>query len=228
MKFPTLRLNTYCNNLDFYEGIISVWGDFGVGKTTFALQTAFNNIDNRKQVLFFYTKPNFPIEKTIPLFKSSTQLINKITFIKPINFMDLYRIIFNLEFLILEQLKNKENQFKLIIIDSITDLYRLELNREKKERNYNLNYYLNQILANLYYINKAYKIEILIINEISRKTINDHVIEIQAGGKVMEYWTFYTLHINRTEKLNQRKFVMKQGEKLLFEFIMNLTNNGFE
>ena len=228
MKFPTLRLNTYFNKFDFSEGIISVWGDFGVGKTTFALQTAFNNIKNRNKILFFYTKPNFPTEKIIALSKYSKQLLDKITFIAPTNFNDLYKIIFNLEFVFLEHLKNNGNQFKLIIIDSITDLYRLELNREKKEKNYSLNYHLNQILANLFYINKTYKIEILIINEISRKTLNDHIVEVQAGGKVMEYWISYNIKINRTEKLNQRKFIMRQGEKLILEFIANLTNNGFE
>ena len=228
MKFPTLSLNTYSNNFDFSEGIISVWGDLGVGKTTFALQTAFNSIKNGKKILFFYTKPNFPIEKIITLSKYSKQLLNKITFITPINFNDLHKIVFNLEFLILKHLENKENQLKLIIIDSITDLYRLELDREKKEKNYNLNYHLNQILANLFYINKTYKIEILIINEISRKTLNDHIVEVQAGGKVMEYWISYNIKINRTEKLNQRKFVIKQGEKLVLEFIENLTINGFE
>jgi len=228
MKFPTLSLNTYSNNFDFSEGIISVWGDLGVGKTTFALQTAFNSIKNGKKILFFYTKPNFPTEKIINLSKYSKQLLNKITFITPINFNDLHKIVFNLEFLILKHLENKENQLKLIIIDSITDLYRLELDREKKEKNYNLNYHLNQILANLFYINKTYKIEILIINEISRKNLNDHIVEVQAGGKVMEYWISYNIKINRTEKLNQRKFVIKQGEKLVLEFIENLTINGFE
>jgi len=228
MKFPTLSLNTYSNNFDFSEGIISVWGDLGVGKTTFALQTAFNSIKNGKKILFFYTKPNFPTEKIINLSKYSKQLLNKITFITPINFNDLHKIVFNLEFLILKHLENKENQLKLIIIDSITDLYRLELDREKKEKNYNLNYHLNQILANLFYINKTYKIEILIINEISRKTLNDHIVEVQAGGKVMEYWISYNIKINRTEKLNQRKFVIKQREKLVLEFIENLTINGFE
>ena len=228
MKFPTLSLNTYSNNFDFSEGIISVWGDLGVGKTTFALQTAFNSIKNGKKILFFYTKPNFPTEKIITLSKYSKQLLSKITFITPINFNDLHKIVFNLEFLILKHLENKENQLKLIIIDSITDLYRLELDREKKEKNYNLNYHLNQILANLFYINKTYKIEILIINEISRKTLNDHIVEVQAGGKVMEYWISYNIKINRTEKLNQRKFVIKQREKLVLEFIENLTINGFE
>ncbi|MFX1574002.1 MAG: AAA family ATPase [Promethearchaeota archaeon] len=227
MKFPTVRLNTYFNKFEFFKGIISIWGDFGVGKTTFALQTAFRNINDGKKILFFYTKPNFPTEKMLALFKTSPQLIDKITYINPKDFYDLYRIVFNLEFLILKRNKNKENPFKLIIIDSITDLYRLELNKEKKERNYNLNYNLNQILANLFYINKTYKIEILIINELSRKTLNDHIIEVQAGGKVMEYWISYNIKINRTEKLNERRFLVFQEGKLLLECLTNLTINGF-
>jgi len=29
-------------NIDFSEGILSIWGDIGVGKTTLALQIALN------------------------------------------------------------------------------------------------------------------------------------------------------------------------------------------
>ena len=119
-------------------------------------------------------------------------------------------------------------KYDLIVIDSLTDLYRLALNKDKKEENYNINYNLNQILANLSFINNTYNIEILIVNEKVNKLINDQIIEVQSGGKVMEYWVSLNIKIERTEVLKQRKLIItKHPEIENIEFTYNLTNDGF-
>ena len=229
MKFPTLEINAFLRNIDNYKGIFSVWGNFGVGKTTFALQTAINTVKDKKKVIYIYTKPNLPSEKIITLSNSSEEILDRITVIKPMDFEDLNSIVFNLEFLILNNIDNKDNQLKLIIIDSITELYRLELNTDKKEKNYNLNYQLNQILANLTYLNETYNIEILIVNEVSRKKFDDQLTEVQSGGKVMEFWANYNLKITKTSKLNERKFILtKYPENEIIEFTSILREYGFD
>lgn len=229
MKFPTLEINAFLRNTENFKGIFSVWGDFGVGKTTFALQTAINAIKNKKKVIYIYTKPNLPSEKIVNLSKGSEEILNRIIVLKPMDFEDLNNIVFNLEFLILKDSDNKGDQLKLIIIDSITELYRLELNKDKKEKNYNLNYQLNQILANLTYLNKTYDIELLIVNELSRITQDNQTIEVQSGGKVMEFWVNYNLKITKTKKLNQRKFILKKyPENHIIEFNSILGEYGFE
>ncbi len=229
MKFPTLKLNAIIRKINAIKGIFSIWGDFGVGKTTFALQTAINTAKNNENVIYIYTKPNLPYEKLISLSKGSEEVLDRITIIKPMNFKDLYNIIFNLEFLILKKLENNEDKTKLLIIDSITNLYRLELNQENKEKNYSLNYKLHQILANLTYLNEIYSIKILIVNELSRKNFNDQFIEVQSGGKVMEFWVNFNLKIKKTKTLNQRKFIFSNmTENRVYEFTLNLREEGFE
>jgi len=229
MKFPTLELNNYLNSLKILQGIFSVYGDFGVGKTTFALQTAISSAKLGKSVIYVYTKPNIPSEKILLINKDSNKILENILFIQTTDFYELNKIIFNFEFLVLKFLKMNQPKFDLIIIDSITNLYRLELNMEKKEKNYNLNYQLNQILANLTYLNAIYSIEILIINEISRKNLNDQIIEVQSGGKVMEFWVNYSLKITKTKKLNQRKFLFVNVSKnQIIEFTSSLKERGFE
>ena len=229
MKFPTLELNNYHNSLKILQGIFSVYGDFGVGKTTFALQTAIGSAKLGKSVIYVYTKPNIPSEKIQLINKDSNKILENILFIQTTDFDELNRIVFNFEFLVLKFLKMNQPKFDLIIIDSITNLYRLELNMEKKEKNYNLNYQLNQILANLTYLNAIYGIEVLIINEISRKNLNDQIIEVQSGGKVMEFWVNYSLKITKTNKLNQRKFLFTNISKnRTIEFTSNLSKGGFD
>ncbi|MFW9999478.1 MAG: hypothetical protein ACFE9Q_03115 [Candidatus Hodarchaeota archaeon] len=228
MKFPILELNQFFDSIDLLQGIFSIWGDFGVGKTTLALQTAINTSEDNKKVIYIYTKPNLPYEKIIKLSKNPEDVLDGITIIKPTNFENLNKIIFNLEFLILNNLTNNEDKLKLIIIDSITDLYRLELNQEKKEKNYNLNYMLNQILANLAYLNETYNIQIIIVNEISRKISKGQLIEVQSGDKIMEFWVNYNIKIIRTKNLNQRKFILINTSKnCKSEFISDLKEIGF-
>ncbi|MFX1308875.1 MAG: hypothetical protein ACFE9M_04290 [Promethearchaeota archaeon] len=229
MKFPTLGLNKYFNSNDTLHGIFSVYGDFGVGKTIFALQTAIDSAKLGKNVIYVYTKPKFPSEKIISINGGKNEILDKILCIQTTSFNELNNIVFNFEFLVLKFLKDNKQKFNLIIIDSITNLYRLELNMEKKEKNYNLNYQLNQILANLTYLNEIYDIEILIVNEISRKKHKDQIIEMESGGKVMEFWVNYSLKIIKTKKLNERKFLFTDILKnQTFELNSNLRENGFQ
>jgi RecA/RadA recombinase len=229
MKFPTLELNNYLNSMKILPGIISVYGDFGVGKTTFALQTAISSAKLGKSVIYVYTKPNIPSEKILLINKDLNKILENILFIQTTDFYELNKIVFNFEFLVLKFLNMNQPKFDLIIIDSITNLYRLELNMEKKEKNYSLNYQLNQILASLTYLNAIYGIEILVINEISRKNLNDQITEVQSGGKVMEFWVNYSLKITKTKKLNQRKFLFDNVSKnQTIEFTSNLRERGFD
>ncbi len=229
MRFPILELNQHFNSIEILPGIFSVFGDFGVGKTTFALQTAINSAKLGQEVIFVYTKPNVPSVKIQLLNKNSNKILDKILFIQTTRFSELYKIIFNFEFLFLNFLKENKKKFNIIIIDSITNLYRLELNMEKKERNYNLNYQLNHMLANLTFLNDTYGIEIMVVNEVSRKTHGDQITEVESGGKVMEFWTDKKLKISKTKKLNERKLSFAIiSENYDLEFFSNLRENGFE
>ena len=228
MKFPTSRLNTLAKNFEFEKGIYSVWGDFGVGKTTFVLQTALNSVIDSNNVIYIYTKSNFPTFKIKNLFKNYLESLNRLIVIQPNNFTDLSNLVFNLEFLIVKKEKQNDNPYKLIIIDSLTDLYQMELNRDKKETNYNLNYQLNQILANLSYLNEFYNIGILVVNEDTKVRMNDHFISKQSGGKVMDYWISLDIKIERTEKINNRQFLLtKHIENSQVKFESIITKRGF-
>ncbi|MFX0032185.1 MAG: hypothetical protein ACFE8E_01425 [Candidatus Hodarchaeota archaeon] len=211
------------------KGIISIWGDYGVGKTTFSIQKAIDMAIKEKNIIYIYTKPNFPFKKINDLIQTSIKkVLDNITFIKALDFEDLCSLVFNLEFLVLNVNKEAKNKIYLIVIDSITDLYRLELNKESKEKNFLLNYKLSQILANLSFLNETYSIEILIVNNKTNIVSNGHLVEVQSGGLVMDYWINSTIKIIRTNKLSQRKFIFnKKDEEKTIESSAILTKNGF-
>ncbi|MHA1526892.1 MAG: hypothetical protein ACTSQD_07665 [Promethearchaeota archaeon] len=233
MNFPIPDINKFFETNKSLKGIFSIWGDYGIGKTTLALQTAINSSKQGK-ILFIYSKPNFPYEKLrniLPenLPENPINILNNISFISVLNFADLITITANLEFLILKQISEEQNSIKLLIIDSVTDLYRLEINRERKEKNVTLNYQLNQLLASLHYINETYNIDVLLVNEMSRKSYDDKTIEIQSGGKVMVYWVTNSIKISRTGQLNVRELLLtKHLEEIDSNCLSNLTSHGFE
>lgn len=236
MKFPIPILNEFFQNNTILsqKRAISVFGEFGVGKTTFALQTALINVNLGRKVIFIYSKPHLPYHKVKCLFHPRSQekyseIQENFVFIKVLNFEDLYTTIFNLEFLILKDLNQKKKIPNVIVIDSLTELYRLELNRDKKEKNVNLNFQLNQVYANLAFLREFYDIGILVVNELSWKSQNDKLIGVQSGGKVAYYWIPYSIKISRTDKLNERSFtVFKSKIKKQLEFTSHLTEKGFE
>ena len=230
MKFPLTKVNEFFKSTDAAEGITSLWGSFGVGKTTMALQISWKNTLNRKNMLYIYSKPNFPLNKISTLFESNLEEhLENMQFIKSTNFMELFRLVFNLEFIILNRLKSGKGIIGMIIIDSLTDLYRLELRRDKKGKNVVLNYKLNQILANLSFLNKQYDIDILIANELSRTTIEGVIYDVESGGNVMEYWVKNSIKIERTDVANNRKFILYDEDgKTSSVFNSRLTNRGFE
>ena len=230
MQFPLTKVNEFFNSTGAKEGIASLWGNFGVGKTTLSLQTANIYALNKKKVLYIYTKPNLPFEKISAVFENNLEdVLERIIFIHATNFEDIFNFIFNLEFAILNDLKTKNRTFNLIIIDSLTDLYRLELNREKKGKNVILNYRLNQLFANLVNLKQKYEVDILIVNESSRRTQEGQTYEVESGGNVMQYWVTNSIKIERTDVANNRKFILYRGNDNI-PFLLNsmLTKRGFE
>ncbi|MFX1237671.1 MAG: ATPase domain-containing protein [Promethearchaeota archaeon] len=233
MIFPTSQLRKFFNQSKVQEGIVSVYGDTGVGKTTFALQTLMNTRISGKNVLFIYTKHKFPSSRLYDLAERNRnrldELLEKTLIINTPNFKDLRKITFNLDFLIADLLKEINFVPNVIIIDSITDLYKLDLNMESKEKNIALNYELNQILANLQYLKEIHNLEILLVNDISRKELGDTIIEVQSGGKVMDYWIEFSIKITRSKSLNQRYIELtKSPSEQKLKFTSRLSELGFE
>ena len=230
MKFPLTKVNEFFNSTGAKEGITSLWGNFGVGKTTISLQTANIYALNKKKVLYIYTKPNLPFKKISAVFENKLEdVLEHILFIHATNFDDIFNFIFNLEFAILNDLKTKNGTINLIIIDSLTDLYRLELNREKKGKNVILNYRLNQLLANLVNLKQKYEIGILIVNENSRRTQEGQSYEVESGGNVVQYWVTNSIKIERTDVVNNRRFILhRENDNNTFLLNSMLTKSGFE
>ena len=224
MKFPLDQFNKEMDS----EEIVSIWGEMGVGKTTLALQIALNNIYVGESVFYFYSKPRLPLEKIESLLPTmDTNTLKKLKTILIKDFNDLYRTVLDLEIYFLKDKKEKQDYPKLIIIDSLTDLYRLDLYKDKKNKNLILNYKLNHLLGTLTHINNQFSVDILVVNEISYIQSEDHSYEIQSGGKVMRYWIPFSIKIARSEIMNKRRLYLYKNSEIQFELLATLSEKGF-
>jgi RecA/RadA recombinase len=231
MKFPLDELNQYFKTYEKLDGLISVWGDYGVGKTTLVLQILKQMLLEDKNGIFIYTKNCFPrsflsenIQQIKPL---SSKLRNYLTLIRILNFPTLFKTIFNLE-LIIKEFSKKNKKISYIVIDSLTNLYNIELTKKSK-KNYILNYQLNMILSHLTYLIKTYELPIIIVNELTHKKIKENLQEMQSGGNVMEFWTPYRIKIKRTQKIGIRDLILenrikKERKKIKIELSQSEVN----
>lgn len=224
MKFPLDQFNKEMDSEEF----VSIWGEMGVGKTTLALQIALNNIYVGESVFYFYSKPRLPLEKIESLLPTmDTNILKKLKTMLIKDFNDLYRIVLDLEIYFLKDKKEKQDYPKLIIIDSLTDLYRLDLYKDKKDKNLILNYKLNHLLGTLTHINNKFSVDILVVNEISYIQSEEHSLEIQSGGKVMRYWIPFSIKIARSEIMNKRILYLYKNSEIQFELLATLSEKGF-
>lgn len=216
----------------FSEGILDIWGDIGVGKTTLALQIALNFSQQNEKVIFIYTKDEFPSLRFENLKgKKDKEKSNNIIFIKIEDFDDLLEYVLNLEFVLLD-LKRVENknisQIQLILIDSLFDLYSLKTDKTKKKKNVELNQKLNQILATLTHLNQRFGINVIITNYEATIKENENYLIKEKGGKVTEYWVPNTIQILRTENMSERILLLKnRPQSIIYEINVKLDDSGF-
>ncbi|MHA1783191.1 MAG: hypothetical protein ACTSUL_07165 [Promethearchaeota archaeon] len=225
----TLIINEIKKFLDFKSSIISIWGEIGTGKSTLALQIIKDNVLKNSKILYIYSKYDIPIEKIQEIYKNEfNSFINNVIMIQILDFEDLYNFCFDLELKLVENIKQTNNSINFIVIDSISDLYDLSLIKNKKEKNVSLNYKLNIILATLTSYIKKFSTQIMVINSSKSIFLDKEIMEIQSGGKVMDYWIKQSIKIERTSKINQRCLILFDNKyNKLFEFYCHLTSRGF-
>lgn len=230
MIFPLKELNNHIQILDQNHNLISIWGDVGVGKTTFTLQTALYHSSLNNLVIYIYTKPNLPLNQMKRLVqKFNDKKLDTFLFYSISNFSEIFDFTLNLEQLIINFKKVNGEKSIVMFIDSITHLYQIELRKDNKHKNIILNYKLNQILGILSHLKLQYPIDILVVNYLRRLKRQDQTIEVQSGGKVMNYWLNFSIKIERDKKLNFRKFIIsKLSEEKEISILSQLTEFGFE
>ncbi len=205
----TPKITTGSSFLDqFLQGgydadiITTIFGPSGSGKTNLCLLTAVKVAETGKKVIFIDTEGGIAVERIKQLSVNHETVLNNIVFFNPINFTQQKEIF--------EKLKsNISNNTGLIVVDSISMLYRLELG--KSEEVYGVNSALGKQIANLVEIARTRNIPVLITNQVYADFDNrDHVKMV--GGDLLKYGSKCLLELQKFE--NARGLVLRKHRSL--------------
>ena len=179
---------------DFLSGgipdgvIVDIFGGNGTGKTQLLLQLSINSIKNGGKVLFLDTTGGFRPERILEIQKKSNSnlnLLNNILVSRITNTSEQINSIKNF----------KENNFSLIIIDNITDLFSYEYKNNQSifKKNSLFMKYMREL--SLYAV--THKVPIVISNMIR----NSNEQEVENMSTAIDLFTHIKIHLFKNSSI---------------------------
>lgn len=197
--------------------ITTVFGAAGTGKSNLALIATLAAAQKGK-VVFIDTESSFSIDRLKQLNPDLKQIIKNITIIKPLEFEEQQRAIRDLREI------TKKEKVELIVIDSLTMLYRLERPDDPKE----INLELTKQLSILSSIARKYNMPILVTNQVYSSFDERDDIRM-VGGDILKYWSKCLIRLKKVASGLRKADLVKhrslpEGRAVWFKII----NDGFE
>ena len=179
---------------DFLSGgipdgvIVDIFGGNGTGKTQLLLQLSINSIKNGGKVLFLDTTGGFRPERILEIQKKSNSnlnLLNKILVSRITNTSEQINSIKNFT----------ENNFSLIVIDNITDLFSYEYKNNQSifKKNSLFMKYMREL--SLYAV--THKVPIVITNMIR----NSNEQEVENMSTAIDLFTHIKIHLFKNSSI---------------------------
>jgi DNA repair protein RadB len=193
---------------NFLEGgydrdiITTIYGPSGSGKTNLCLIAAVKVVNNGKKVIFIDTEGGIAVERIKQLSDNYENSLKNIIFFNPLTFEE--------QKLVFDQLKEVVNDsIGMIVVDSISMLYRLELG--KSEEVYDVNSALGKQIACLVEIARRKKIPVLITNQVYADFKNKDQVKM-VGGDLLKYGSKCLIELQKFH--NARGLILRKHRSL--------------
>lgn len=150
-------LDSFLNG-GYEKGVLTtIYGPSGSGKTNLCLLPIVWAAGHGKKIIYIDTEGSFSVERLKQITKHYRAVLDNVVFLRPTNFKEQRKVFANLKKII-----NKN--IGLIVVDTISMLYRLELGQTKDI--YEVNCSLGQQISLLIEIARKYKMPVLIANQV--------------------------------------------------------------
>lgn len=192
--------------------ITHVYGPPASGKTNMAL-LATRNAAKRGKVIFIDSEGGFSIERLKQISgEDFDSILKNLLLIEPTDYDEQKVAIKKLEELV------PKTRAKLVIVDSIAVLYRLEEEKDVKV--------LGRQIAQLLRIARKFRIPVLVTNQVYTDINTQEIVPI--GGDILRYWSKIVLEMedkggNRCAVLRKHKH-LPEGARVYF----SITQSGIE
>ncbi len=182
--------------------ITTIYGPSGAGKTNLCLLAAVQQAKNGKKVIFIDTEGGIAVERISQISDNSQDLLERIIFFNPVNFEEQKKLFETIRELVNEHIG-------IIIVDSVSMLYRLELG--KSEEVYEVNSSLGRQIAFLVEIARRKKIPVLITTQVYADFDNRDQVKI-VGGDLLKYGSKCIIEVLKFQ--NSRGLVLRKHRSL--------------
>jgi DNA repair protein RadB len=188
------------------ESVSLIYGEAETGKTSLAVQCAVNCARRGIKSLFIDTDGTFSYERLSQIAEYDYEKISPLMIImRPTTFQEQARAIDQLEKVI-------TNKFGLIIVDTVTSLYRVEL--DDTEETYAANRELNRQLAVLTQIVKTCGVAALIISQVRSVPLGETIEIKPVATRVLNYWSEVVLDMKQTGQTRVIKVLREKHPKI--------------
>jgi len=195
--------------------ITTIYGPAGSGKTNICILSAINVAKQGGKVIFIDTEGGFSTERAKQICGENTEeILNRIFFLQPTDFKEQQQAFEKLKDLV-------DDDVKLIVVDTISMLYRLEMGKTTDV--YGINAALGRQIADLTQITRKKKIPVLIANQVYADFENPDGVKI-VGGDILKYGSKCLIELQSGHKGVRKATLIKhrslpQSKEVIFRIV---------
>ena len=201
---------TGCGGLDkllsggLHPGSVTmVYGEAETGKTSLTIQCAVNATRLSCKVIFIDSDGSFTPRRLAQIASHDlNEVAPRITLVQPTTFQEQALAIDRLD-------EYLTPQVGLVIVDTITSLYRAEFEKSK-EIMFKMNRELGRQLANLAQIARTRKIATLITGQVRNVFLEGFVSTEPVGTRVLKFWSDTVLNLRPADHRNTIKAILEK------------------
>jgi len=210
LQHTVRMIPTGCGSLDkllngglYSSEVTLVYGEAETGKTSLAIQCAVNATRLGFKVIFIDSDGTFSPRRLAQIASHDlNEVAPKITLVKPTTFEEQGLAIDRLD-------QYLTPQVGLVVVDTVTSLYRAELS-EPKEKAFKLNRELGGQLASLAQIAKTRKVATLITSQVRNVFLEGFVTVEPVATRVLRFWSDTVLNLKSADHRNTLKTVLEK------------------
>jgi DNA repair protein RadB len=182
--------------------ITTVYGPAGTGKTTMCLMCSIAAVKSGKKVIYVDTEGGFSVERIRQLEGFDESMLKSILVMKPTNFEEQSKAVRNVR-----QMVN--DKIGLVVVDTISMLYRIECGRTKEVKSVNSE--LGLQIGMLNEIARKLSIPVLITNQVYSDFDERESVRM-VGGDILAYSSKCLIELAKVK--NSRKAIVKKHRSL--------------
>lgn len=219
-------LPTLCNSLDrllgggIHPGQASlVFGEAATGKTCLAIQCAVNCARMKLKTIYVDADQALSPMRILALCGGDRELMSRILVFMPKSFEEQADLIDNLSSYVTPAIG-------LVVMDTITSLYRAQLGTAKET--FSLNVELNRQIASLVELARSENIAVLLLSQVH--AIPNKGIVKPVAHRLLEFWSDTVLMLEQTPKplVKEARLLKHKGRRRKARCLFKLTERGIE